>query len=113
MLDIVVHPHGSKVFVLISGNEIRVYDITHKSDELFLQAEHLVSCLSISPSGKFLLVNFVKQEQIACVEIATGSIIAKYRGIHELRYVLRPCFSGAHSELVASGSEGTKISVRA
>ncbi|KAG7385596.1 hypothetical protein PHYPSEUDO_001248 [Phytophthora pseudosyringae] len=109
VLDVVVHPHDSKVFVLTSGYEIRVYDIAHKSDELFLEAEHLMSCLSMSPSGKFLLVNFVKQEQLACVEIATGSVAAKYRGIREQRYVLRPCFSGAHSELVACGSEDGNI----
>ncbi|GMF10710.1 unnamed protein product [Phytophthora lilii] len=109
VLDLVVHPHESKVFVLISGYEVRVYDIAHKSDELFLEAEHLVSCISISPSGKFLLVNFMKQEQIACMEIGTGSLLAKYSGIREQRYVLRPCFGGAHSELVASGSEGTGL----
>ncbi|CAI5721736.1 unnamed protein product [Peronospora effusa] len=105
VLDIAVHPHESKVFVLTSGYEVRVYDTTLKSDTLFLQAEHLVSCLSICPSGKFLLVNFVKEEQIACVEIATGSVVAKYRGLRERRYVLRPCFGGDHSELVVSGSE--------
>ncbi|POM63739.1 Hypothetical protein PHPALM_20820 [Phytophthora palmivora] len=109
VLDVVVHPHDSKVFVLISGYEIRVYDIAHKSDELFLEADHLMSCLGISPSGKFLLVNFVKHEQIACVEIATSAVVAKYRGIREQRYVLRPCFTGAHSELVACGSEDGKV----
>ncbi|CAI5732598.1 unnamed protein product [Peronospora destructor] len=105
VLDIAVHPHDSKVFVLTSGYEVRVYDITLKSDQLFLQTEHLVSCLSISPSGKFILVNFVKEEQIACMEMATGSVVAKYRGLREQRYVLRPCFGGDHSELVVSGSE--------
>ncbi|KUF89406.1 WD repeat-containing protein 26 [Phytophthora nicotianae] len=109
VLDVVVHPHDSKVFVLISGYEIRVYDVAHKSDELFIEADNVMSCLTISPSGKFLLVNFVKQEQLTCIEIATGSVVAKYHGIREQRYVLRPCFIGAHSELVASGSEGTKI----
>ncbi|KAL3657381.1 hypothetical protein V7S43_017700 [Phytophthora oleae] len=109
VLDVVVHPHDSKVFVLTSGNEIRVYDIAHKSDELFLETEYLVSCLAMSPSGKFLLVNSVKQEQLACVEISTGSVVAKYRGIREQRYVLRPCFTGAHSELVVSGSEDGNI----
>ncbi|CAH0519516.1 unnamed protein product [Peronospora belbahrii] len=105
VLDIVVHPHSSKVFVLTSGHEIRVYDITLKTDQLFLQAEHLVSCLSVSPCGKFLLVNFIKQEQIACVDIATGSVTAKYCGLREQRYVLRPCFVGSHSEVVVAGSE--------
>ncbi|KAG3118583.1 hypothetical protein PI124_g5098 [Phytophthora idaei] len=109
VLDVVVHPHNSKVFVLISGCEIRVYDIANKSDELFLESENLMSCLTISPSGKFLLVNFVKQEQLACIEIATGSVVAKYLGIREQRYVLRPCFIGAHSELVASGSEDGRV----
>ncbi|OWZ08019.1 hypothetical protein PHMEG_00019501 [Phytophthora megakarya] len=109
VLDVVVHPHDNKVFVLISGYEIRVYDIAHKADELFLEAEHLMSCLSISPSGKFLLVNFVKHEQIACIEIATGSVLAKYRGVREQRYVLRPCFVGTHNELVACGSEDGKV----
>uniref|UniRef100_H3GZV7 CTLH domain-containing protein n=1 Tax=Phytophthora ramorum TaxID=164328 RepID=H3GZV7_PHYRM len=109
VLDVVVHPHESKVFVLVSGYEIRVYDIAHKSDELFLEADHLVSCLSMSPCGKFLLLNFVRQEQIACVEISTALVTAKYRGIHEQRYVLRPCFGGAHSELVVSGSEDSKV----
>ncbi|KAL4146406.1 hypothetical protein PRNP1_012270 [Phytophthora ramorum] len=109
VLDVVVHPHESKVFVLVSGYEIRVYDIAHKSDELFLEADHLVSCLSMSPCGKLLLLNFVRQEQIACVEISTALVTAKYRGIHEQRYVLRPCFGGAHSELVVSGSEDSKV----
>ncbi|KUF79860.1 WD repeat-containing protein 26 [Phytophthora nicotianae] len=111
VLDVVVHPHDSKVFVLISGYEIRVYDVAHKSDELFIEADNVMSCLTISPSGKFLLVNFVKQEQLTCIEIATGSVVAKYHGIREQRYVLRPCFIGAHSELVASGSEDGKIYV--
>ncbi|KAG6615793.1 WD40 repeat-containing protein [Phytophthora cinnamomi] len=111
VLDVVVHPNESKVFVLISGYEIRVYDIAHKSDELFFEAEHLISCLSISSSGKFLLMNLLKQEQVMCVEVATGSVIAKYRGIREQRYVLRPCFVGAHSELVVSGSEDGKVYV--
>ncbi|ETL81752.1 hypothetical protein L917_17978 [Phytophthora nicotianae] len=111
VLDVVVHPHDSKVFVLISGYEIRVYDVAHKSDELFIEADNVMSCLTISPSGKFLLVNFVKQEQLTCIEIATGSVVAKYHGIREQRYVLRPCFIGAHSELVASGSEDGKIHV--
>ncbi|KAE9037583.1 hypothetical protein PR001_g8316 [Phytophthora rubi] len=111
VLDVVVHPHESKVFVLISGHEIRVYDVAHKSDELFFEAEHLISCLSISPSGEFLLMNLLKQEQVVCVEVATGSVVAKYRGIREQRYVLRPCFVGAHSELVACGSEDGKVHV--
>ena len=109
VLDIVVHPHDTKVFVLTSGNEIRVYDIACKSDELFLRVEPLISCISISPSGTFMLVNFVKQEKIVCVEIASGSIVAKYRGIREQRYVLRPCFCGFDDELVASGSEGETV----
>uniref|UniRef100_A0AAV1UHQ3 Uncharacterized protein n=1 Tax=Peronospora matthiolae TaxID=2874970 RepID=A0AAV1UHQ3_9STRA len=109
VLDIAVHPFDTRVYVLISGYEIRVYDVARKSDELFLHAKHLISCLSISPSGEFLLVNYIKQEKIACVEIATGSIIARYRGIREQRYVLRPCFSGAHGELVACGSEDSII----
>ncbi|KAF4321737.1 hypothetical protein JM18_003629, partial [Phytophthora kernoviae] len=108
-LDIVVHPHESKVFVLVSGYEIRAYDIAHKTDEVFFKAEQLVSCIEISPSGRFLLINFVKQDQIVCLEIATVSIIAKYRGIREQRYVLRPCFGGTHCELVVSGSEDGKV----
>lgn len=102
----VVHPHESKVFVLISAFEIRAYDVALRSDELLLEAEHAISCLNISSSGRFLLMNLLKQEQVVCVEVATGSVIAKYRGIREQRYVLRPCFVGAHSELVACGSEG-------
>ncbi|EEY58772.1 uncharacterized protein PITG_10905 [Phytophthora infestans T30-4] len=112
VLDVIVHPHDSKVFVLISGYEIRVYDVAHKSDELFIESENLMSCLTVSPSGKFLLVNFVKQEQLACIDVGTGSVVAKYHGVREQRYVLRPCFMGAHSELVASGSEGTLHSER-
>ncbi|KAF4036867.1 WD domain G-beta repeat [Phytophthora infestans] len=109
VLDVIVHPHDSKVFVLISGYEIRVYDVAHKSDELFIESENLMSCLTVSPSGKFLLVNFVKQEQLACIDVGTGSVVAKYHGVREQRYVLRPCFMGAHSELVASGSEDGKV----
>jgi mannose-6-phosphate isomerase-like protein (cupin superfamily) len=111
VLDVAVHPHESQVFVLISGHEIRVYDVALKTDELFLVGDHLMSCLSISSSGKFLLVNFVKQEELACVEIATGSVVAKYHGIREERYVLRPCFGGVHDEIVACGSEGSSYFV--
>ncbi|RLN37277.1 hypothetical protein BBJ28_00010305 [Nothophytophthora sp. Chile5] len=94
------------MFVLISSNEIRVYDMARKSDELFLKTAHPISCLSISSSGKYLLVNLLQQSEILCVEIATGSTVARYRGLREQRYVLRPCFGGAHDELVMSGSEG-------
>ncbi|EGZ29443.1 hypothetical protein PHYSODRAFT_349334 [Phytophthora sojae] len=111
VLDVVVHPHESKVFVLISAFEIRAYDVALRSDELLLEAEHAISCLNISSSGRFLLMNLLKQEQVVCVEVATGSVIAKYRGIREQRYVLRPCFVGAHSELVACGSEDGKVYV--
>ncbi|RLN57393.1 hypothetical protein BBJ28_00002695 [Nothophytophthora sp. Chile5] len=106
VLDIVVDTHDSEMFVLISSDEIRVYDMAHKSDELFLKTAHPISCLSISSSGKYLLVNLLQQSEILCVEIATGSTVAKYRRLREQRYVLRPCFGGAHDELVVSGSEG-------
>ncbi|KAG7396405.1 Dipeptidyl peptidase 2 [Phytophthora boehmeriae] len=108
-LDIVVHPHESKVFVLVSGYEIRTYDIAQKTDGLFFKAERVISCIEISPCGKFLLINFVKQEQLVCLDIATVSIIAKYHGISEKRYVLRPCFCGTHCELVVSGSEDGRV----
>ncbi|KAI9911599.1 hypothetical protein PsorP6_009589 [Peronosclerospora sorghi] len=105
VIDSAVHPYQSKVFVLISSIEIRVFNTSLNSDELFFQGEDLISCISLSSCGKYLLVNYFQREQIACIETATGSLIAKYDGIREQRYVLRPCFTGTYNELVACGSE--------
>lgn len=109
VLDIVAHPHDSKLFVLVSGHDIRVYNTSDKSDELFLEAENLTSCLAISPCGKYLLANLIKLDQIACFDVATGSVVANYGGVRVQRYVLRPCFIGNQSEFVTSGSEDGKI----
>lgn len=102
-----MHPDSKKIFVLISGVEIRVYDLESKSDELFFKAEEFVSCISLSRSGKYMLVNMIREEELLCLEIDAEVIIAKYSGLEEQRYVLRPCFSGPDSEIVVSGSEGT------
>lgn len=107
VLDLAIHLDGKKAFVLISGLEIRVYDLEAKSDELFFKSDVLISCISLSPLGKYLLVNFIQEEEIACLEIGAELIVAKYSGLKEQRYVTRPCFSGSHSEFIVSGSEGT------
>lgn len=106
VLDMAVHPDGQRVFVLISGVEIRVFDLASKADELFFRADELVSCICLAPSGKFLLVNLIRDEEIVCLEVDAELIVAKYSGLAERRYVLRPCFSGHDEELVVCGSEG-------
>ncbi|TYZ63081.1 hypothetical protein PybrP1_011769, partial [[Pythium] brassicae (nom. inval.)] len=102
VLDMAMHPDGKRAFVLISGVEIRVYDLESKADELFFRAEELVSCISLAPSGKFLLVNLIRDEKIVCLEVDTGLIVATYSGLVEQRYVLRPCFGGHGDELAYS-----------
>lgn len=112
ILDLAIHPDGKKVFVLISGLELRVYDLETKSDELFFKSDVLISCISLSPLGKYLLVNFIQVEELTCLEIGAELIVAKYSGLKEQRYVTRPCFSGSHSEIIVSGSEGMSVRPR-
>lgn len=107
----VIHPHRNRLFVLISGAEIRVYDLDTKSDAMFFKSEQLISSITISSDGRFLLANFIQQEKISCLEISTETIVSNYRGIQEKRYIIQPSFCGCYDELVASGSEGT-LSVR-
>ncbi|KAL7680041.1 putative translation initiation factor, beta propellor-like domain, WD40-repeat-containing [Plasmopara halstedii] len=111
VVDVVVHPRNSNVFVLLPGFELRVYDVTQKSDHLILQTKHVVSCLVISSCGHFLLLNCIKEEQVMCVESTTGRTLATFQGMREQRYILRPCFIGFQHELVASGSEDGKVFV--
>lgn len=99
------------MFVLISGVEVREYDLVAKSDKLFFKSEHLISCIAISPLGRYLLANFIQTQEIACLEIGTETILGTYDGLKEQRYVTRPCFTGHQSELIASGSEGMKDAV--
>lgn len=111
VLDVAVHPDGARVFVLISGTEIRSYDVASRADELLFHADALVSCMRLSPSGKHLLVNVIGVEEIVCLEVDADVVVATYTGVREQRYVLRPCFSGRDSELVVCGSEGASLSL--
>ncbi|KAF1333565.1 Chloride channel, partial [Globisporangium splendens] len=112
ILDFAIHPGGRKVFILISGVEIREYDLIAKSDELFFKGEHLISCIAISPSGNHLLVNFIQTEEIVCLEIDSETILPKYIGVKEKRFITRPCFIGQQSDIVACGSEDFRVSFR-
>uniref|UniRef100_K3WHL7 Uncharacterized protein n=1 Tax=Globisporangium ultimum (strain ATCC 200006 / CBS 805.95 / DAOM BR144) TaxID=431595 RepID=K3WHL7_GLOUD len=109
ILDFAIHPGGKKVFILISGVEIREYDLVAKSDELFFKGEHLISCIAISSTGNHLLINFIQTEEIACLEINSETILPKYIGAKEKRFITRPCFVGQQNGIVTCGSEDAKI----
>lgn len=108
ILDAAVHPRDGRVFVLMPSNEIYLYDPTRRTDELFYEGDHLVSCIGLSTTGRYLLVNLVRHEEIVCLDVQSETLVARYRGLREQRYVLRPCFAGCQDEAVVSGSEGTE-----
>jgi hypothetical protein len=111
ILDTAVHPRDGRVFVLMPNNDIYVYDPARRTDELFYEGDHLVSCICLSTSGRYLLVNLVRHEEIVCLDIESEAVVARYRGVREQRYVLRPCFAGYQDEVVVCGSEGMRVTL--
>jgi hypothetical protein len=107
-LDIVVNPKGDQAIVLCSETELRVYNLVDKSDRLLLRADHLIAAITVSPACDFILLSYIELEEIACLDVATDTIVSRQRGFKQERYVMRPCFAGADNELVVSGSEGMK-----
>jgi hypothetical protein len=87
ILDTAVHPRDGRVFVLMPNNDIYVYDPARRTDELFYEGDHLVSC------------------------IESEAVVARYCGLREQRYVLRPCFAGYQDEVVVCGSEGMRVTL--
>lgn len=107
VLDVAVHPRDGRVFALMPSNEIYVYDPARRTDELFYEGDHLISCISLSSTGQFLLINLVRHEEMVCLDVNSDTVVARYRGLQEQRYIIRPCFAGTQDEVVVSGSEGT------
>ncbi|TMW55904.1 hypothetical protein Poli38472_008552 [Pythium oligandrum] len=118
ILDIAMHPDGIQFIVLTSDVEVHAYNLQDKSDRSLLRSDHLISCIEISQSvasgsktdqAQYLLLNLIENQDIACLDLSTEVLTARFKGIKQDRYILRPSFSGYYNELIVSGSEDGSV----
>jgi WD40 repeat protein len=94
--------------ISIAEKVIRIYNLENKAERL-INEEELMTSLSVSNDGRFLLVNLTNQE-IHLWDITDNSkLLFKYRGHRQTRFVIRSSFGGSSQTFIVSGSEDSQV----
>jgi len=115
--DIAVSNDGSRLYVVCQSNIVRAYDlVTFEEilDSYFpLPEKDNVTSMCISEDDSALLLNLSAKNnpnpEIHAWDLDSGTIVQRYLGHKQSRFVIRSCYGGEGHVLVVSGSEDCKI----
>lgn len=105
--DLVVSPNGQWLIVITQEKRIRLYDI-QKGEKESLEEMDAITSLSISDDSRYLLVNVASQE-VHLWDLDSRTLVQKYSGHKQSRFVIRSCFGGVDQGFVVSGSEDNNV----
>jgi WD40 repeat protein len=107
--DLAVSHDGSQMVAICSEKKIRLYQVddSRSTEKLFAESEAITS-LCLSEDSRFLLVNIASQE-IHLWDLKEESIVQKYTGHKQGRFVIRSSFGGTNQAFIISGSEDSQV----
>ena len=105
--DLAVSSDGNHM-ISVAGKAIRIYNLETKEERL-ISEEDLITSLSVSSDGRFLLLTLTNQEIHLWDVTDNTKLLSKYRGYHQKRFVIRSCFGGSNQAFVVSGSEDSQV----
>ena len=106
IMDLAITVDG-KTMIACTEKKVRLYNLEDKSEVAQLQETDSITSVHVSGDGRHLLVNIATQE-IHLWDIQEKTIVRKYIGQKQGRFVIRSCFGGVKDNFVLSGSEGIK-----
>ncbi|KAL5225735.1 hypothetical protein ABZP36_012374 [Zizania latifolia] len=105
--DIAVTPDG-KHLICVCSNEIWIRELP-KGREWRIHEQQTISSLSLSGDGHSLIVNLNSQEIHMWKINESSTVLDKFRGHKQGKFVIRSCFGGSNSLFIASGSEDSQV----
>lgn len=108
--DLAVTSDGENLISVFSDKEIHILNV-QTSTECVIKEGHSITSLSVSLDSKFFIVNLNSQEIHMWDVTGKWRKPQKYKGHRQQKYVIRSCFGGLNSMLIASGSEDSKVYV--
>ncbi|KYR01089.1 WD repeat protein [Tieghemostelium lacteum] len=111
--DLSVTRDGSQFIVICQEKKIRIYDIdtTSGNSPICIPETDAITSMELSNDGHTALINISASQEIHLWDLDKKTIIQKYRGQKQGRFVIRSCFGGADEAFVLSGSEDHQIYV--
>lgn len=106
--DLAVTSDGENLISIFSDKEIHILNLQTNS-ECVIKEERSITSLSVSLDSKFFIVNLNSQEIHMWDVTGKWHKPQKYKGHKQQKYVIRSCFGGSNSMLIASGSEDSKV----
>ncbi|KAF7715727.1 Uncharacterized protein PECH_006129 [Penicillium ucsense] len=108
--DCAISPDGRRVVAADTLAKIHVFDFHSHEKEYCLSLQSKATSVTISQDSKHMLVNLADGE-IQLIDIDTTTVIRRFRGHQQGKFVIRSVFGGAAENFVVSGSEDSKIYV--
>eukprot|EP00158_Paraphelidium_tribonemae_P004381 Partr_v1_DN26722_c0_g1_i6_m8393 putative WD repeat domain 26 len=105
--DLAIDSTGSQMIAVCHERKIRIYDLNLKSEQ-YIQEEHSITSLALSADSRYALVN-VAAEEIHLWDLETKTLVHKYTGQKQGRFVIRSCFGGVDQNFIVSGSEDCNV----
>eukprot|EP00183_Erythrolobus_madagascarensis_P002470 CAMPEP_0185848838 /NCGR_PEP_ID=MMETSP1354-20130828/3564_1 /TAXON_ID=708628 /ORGANISM="Erythrolobus madagascarensis, Strain CCMP3276" /LENGTH=243 /DNA_ID=CAMNT_0028549285 /DNA_START=11 /DNA_END=742 /DNA_ORIENTATION=+ len=111
--DLAVTPDGKTLVVICTERKVRFYDLNKLSEmeERQIVENETPTSLSLSADGNRLLVNIssASQPQIHAWDVHSSTLVNRYCGQRQIRFVIRSCFGGHEDMFVVSGSEDNNV----
>ncbi|KAF2232395.1 WD domain protein [Viridothelium virens] len=106
--DIALSPDGNRLVAITSDDRIFIYDYWSRNQLAQWSMGTRMTCINISSDGRHVLVN-MKDDRVVMLDIDTGETVQTFPGQKQSTFMIRSCFGGAGEELIASGSEDSKV----
>ncbi|KAL5268237.1 hypothetical protein ACHWQZ_G002187 [Mnemiopsis leidyi] len=91
-----------------SHKRVRSYNFEDNTDQTIYEDENQIMNMSLSSDEKYCLLTLSKQG-LVLVDIASGTTVRKYFGLHQSDYQINSCFGGANEQFILSGSEDNLV----
>ncbi|KAI9023286.1 WD40-repeat-containing domain protein [Hyaloraphidium curvatum] len=106
--DLAVNATGDRLVVVCHEKKIRLYDLESFQELRSVQETDSITSLCLSMDGTNALVNLATQE-IHLWDLSNSSLVRRFTGHKQGRFVIRSSFAGVNHSFVASGSEDAHV----
>lgn len=103
--DCAITPDGRRLLIMDRDSGIYVFDLETFRQEYSIDYKSKLTGLALSRDGESAIVNLAKGE-VHLLDVKTGTLLRKFIGQKQGKFVIRSDFGGAGDSFVLSGSEG-------